>query len=85
MVDETGDVKKGSHTVGVQRQYTVTAGRIENSQVAVYLVYAGSRGQPRCPGNCTFRGRGPPMPTAAGPQASLSIGTSQLSRSWPPR
>lgn len=44
VVDETGDVKKGTHTVGVQRQYTGTAGRIENSQVAVYLVYAGLRG-----------------------------------------
>lgn len=44
VVDETGDVKKGTHTVGVQRQYTGTAGRIENAQVAVYLVYAGLRG-----------------------------------------
>ncbi|GGN30549.1 IS701 family transposase [Streptomyces fuscichromogenes] len=44
VVDETGDVKKGVHTVGVQRQYTGTAGRVENSQVAVYLVYAGRRG-----------------------------------------
>lgn len=44
VVDETGDVKKGTHTVGVQRQYTGTAGRIENAQVAVYLVYAGRRG-----------------------------------------
>jgi SRSO17 transposase len=40
VVDETGDLKKGTHTVGVQRQYTGTAGRIENSQVAVYLVYS---------------------------------------------
>ena len=44
VVDETGDVKKGTNTVGVQRQYTGTAGRIENAQVAVYLVYAGRRG-----------------------------------------
>lgn len=44
VADETGDVKKGTHTVGVQRQYTGTAGRIENSQVAVYLVFAGRRG-----------------------------------------
>jgi SRSO17 transposase len=44
VVDETGDVKKGTHTVGVQRQYTGTAGRIENAQVAVYLVYAGLGG-----------------------------------------
>jgi SRSO17 transposase len=44
VIDETGDVKKGDHTVGVQRQYTGTAGRIENSQVAVYLSYASRRG-----------------------------------------
>jgi SRSO17 transposase len=44
VVDETGDVKKGDATVGVQRQYTGTAGRIENSQVAVYLAYAAPAG-----------------------------------------
>jgi SRSO17 transposase len=44
VLDETGDLKKGTATVGVQRQYTGTAGRIENSQVAVYLTYAGARG-----------------------------------------
>jgi SRSO17 transposase len=44
VVDETGDVKKGAHSVGVQRQYSGTAGRIENSQVAVFLTYAAPRG-----------------------------------------
>ena len=44
VIDETGDVKKGSRTVGVQRQYTGTAGRIENAQVAVYLTYAAAGG-----------------------------------------
>ncbi len=44
VVDETGDVKKGMHSVGVQCQYTGTAGRIENAQVAVYLTYAAQRG-----------------------------------------
>jgi SRSO17 transposase len=44
VVDETGDLKKGAHTVGVQRQYTGTAGRIENAQVAVYLTYASAAG-----------------------------------------
>jgi SRSO17 transposase len=44
VVDETGDVKKGVHSVGVQRQYSGTAGRIENAQVAVYLTYAAPRG-----------------------------------------
>ena len=44
VVDETGDVKKGVESVGVQRQYTGTAGRIENAQVGVYLTYAARRG-----------------------------------------
>ena len=44
VIDETGDVKKGSRTVGVQRQYTGTAGRIENAQVAVYLTYSAKGG-----------------------------------------
>lgn len=44
VVDETGDLKKGSQTVGVQRRYTGTAGRIERAQVAVYLTDAAARG-----------------------------------------
>jgi SRSO17 transposase len=44
VIDETGDLKKGTTTVGVQPQYTGTAGRVENAQVAVYLVYAGNAG-----------------------------------------
>ena len=44
VVDETGDLKKGIHTVGVQRQYTGTAGRIENAQVSVFLAYASRHG-----------------------------------------
>lgn len=37
-------MKKGTKTVGVQRQYSGTAGRIENCQVAVYMTYTSSRG-----------------------------------------
>jgi SRSO17 transposase len=44
VVDETGDLKKGTATVGVQRQYTGTAGRTGNAQVAVYLAYAAPAG-----------------------------------------
>jgi SRSO17 transposase len=44
VVDETGDLKKGTTTVGVQRQYTGTAGRVENAQVAVLLVYGSDAG-----------------------------------------
>jgi SRSO17 transposase len=44
VVDETGDVKKGTASAGVQRQYSGTAGRVENCQVAVFLSYASRRG-----------------------------------------
>ena len=39
VVDETGFLKKGSHSVGVKRQYSGTAGRIENCQIGVFLRY----------------------------------------------
>lgn len=44
IVDETGFIKKGRHSAGVQRQYSGTAGRIENSQIGVFLCYAGQGG-----------------------------------------
>ena len=44
ILDDTGDLKKGDLTIGTQRQYTGTAGRIENAQVAVYLAYAAPGG-----------------------------------------
>jgi SRSO17 transposase len=44
VLDETGFVKKGRKSAGVQRQYTGTAGRIENSQIGVFLGYAGRHG-----------------------------------------
>ena len=44
VLDETGFLKKGLHSAGVQRQYSGTAGRIENSQVGVFLGYVSQRG-----------------------------------------
>src|SRR6266700_7479877 len=44
VIDETGFLKKGLKSVGVQRQYSGTAGRIENCQIGVFLAYASSRG-----------------------------------------
>jgi SRSO17 transposase len=44
VLDETGFVKKGTRSVGVQRQYSGTAGRIENCQIGVFLAYAGAKG-----------------------------------------
>jgi SRSO17 transposase len=85
VIDETGDLKKGTTTVGVQRQYTGTAGRVENAQVAVYLVYASDAGHalidrelylPRSwtadPERCRAAG----IPTRSGLRPS---------RPWPPR
>ena len=43
-VDETGFLKKGTMSAGVARQYTGTAGRVENAQVGVFLAYAASDG-----------------------------------------
>lgn len=44
IVDETGFLKKGNKSVGVQRQYSGTAGRVENCQVGVFLCYASEKG-----------------------------------------
>jgi len=45
IVDETGFVKKGTRSAGVQRQYSGTAGRVENCQLGVFLAYASARGR----------------------------------------
>jgi SRSO17 transposase len=44
VIDETGFLKKGQHSAGVARQYSGTAGRIENCQIGVFVGYAGQRG-----------------------------------------
>ncbi len=44
VVDETGFLKQGKMSCGVKRQYSGTAGRIENCQIGVFLTYAGQKG-----------------------------------------
>jgi SRSO17 transposase len=44
VIDETGFLKKGTKSAGVQRQYSGTAGRIENCQLGVFLAYASRHG-----------------------------------------
>jgi SRSO17 transposase len=44
VIDETGFLKRGTKSVGVARQYSGTAGRIENCQIGVFLAYASPRG-----------------------------------------
>jgi len=45
IIDETGFLKKGTKSVGVKRQYSGTAGRIENCQVGVFVAYATAQGR----------------------------------------
>jgi len=45
VLDETGFIKKGVKSAGVQRQYSGTAGRIENCQIGVFLAYASVHGR----------------------------------------
>ena len=45
IVDEIGFLKKGTKSAGVARQYTGTAGKIENCQIGVLLAYASAKGR----------------------------------------
>ena len=45
VVDETGFLKQGDKSVGVQRQYSGTAGKVENCQIGVFLAYGSQRGR----------------------------------------
>src|SRR5712692_5771018 len=45
VIDATGFLKKGTKSVGVQRQYSGTAGRMEHCQIGVFLAYASRRGR----------------------------------------
>jgi len=44
VVDESGFIKKGTHSVGVKRQYSGTAGKVENCQIGTFLSYASAFG-----------------------------------------
>src|SRR5262245_56848174 len=44
VIDETGFLNNGRHSAGVARQYSGTAGRVENCQIGVFLAYASARG-----------------------------------------
>ena len=45
VVDETGFIKERQKSVGVQRQHSRTTGRVENSQVGMFLAYASTKGR----------------------------------------
>jgi SRSO17 transposase len=74
VVDETGFLKKGTHSVGVARQYSGTAGRVESCQVGVFVAYASRFGQTLIdrrlylPEAWICRKRGQTIPPAGGVQ-----------------
>jgi SRSO17 transposase len=91
ILDDTGDLKKGTHSVGVQRQYTGTAGRVENAQVAVFVAYASSRGRalidrevylPKSWTDDQDRCRAAGVPDDVGFATKISLGRRMLARAF---
>jgi SRSO17 transposase len=70
VADDTGFLKKGTRSAGVQRQYSGTAGRTENCQVGTFLAYASVHGHALIDASCIFRSPGPVTGTGAGRRAS---------------
>jgi SRSO17 transposase len=83
VVDETGFLKKGTTSVGVQRQYSGTAGKVDNCQLGVFLAYASPRGRAFIDRELYLPRHGPTIGPAAGLPGSLSRWGSGPSRSWP--
>src|ERR671912_224682 len=81
VLDETGFVKKGDRSAGVQRQYTGTVGKQENCQVAVFLAYAAPGGVALVDRDLYLPWPGPRTRRAAGRQASPTRSPSRPSRS----
>ena len=86
VVDETGFLKQGKKSVGVQRQYSGTAGKVENCQIGVFLAYGSQAwvrpfwiGSSTCPGFGLRTGRGGKKPVfpklrPSGPRGSWRRG-----------
>jgi SRSO17 transposase len=83
VVDETGFLKKGTKSAGVQRQYSGTAGRIENCQVGVFLATPAPKVGRWSIGSCTCPPSGPATRHAARRRTSPSRSVSRPSRGWP--
>jgi len=87
VVDETGFLKKGTHSVGVARQYSGTAGRVENCQVGVFVAYASRFGQalidrrlylPEAWANDATRRRGAAVPETVAFQTKPAIAAEMI-------
>jgi SRSO17 transposase len=96
VVDETGFLKKGTRSAGVARQYSGTAGRIENCQIGVFLAYAAPLGRtfldrelylPRAwtedRDRCAAAGIGPDVEFQTKPELALAMLTRALDAGVP--
>lgn len=81
--DETGFLRKGRHSAGVKRQYSGTAGRIENCQIGVFLGYASCWGRAWSIVPCFFLGTGRRIVNAAVRRVSLRRWSTSPRRNWP--
>jgi SRSO17 transposase len=91
VVDETGFIKKGVRSAGVQRQYTATTGKIDNCQLGVFLAYASTKGRALIdrelylptswtedPDRCAAAG----IPEETGFATKPQLGVAMLARAW---
>jgi len=76
VVDETGFLKKGIKSAGVARQYSGTAGRIENCQIGVFLAYATVPNAPHCANWCGWAGPAGRSKRPSRPPRAKSLSTS---------
>ena len=91
ILDETGFLKKGDKSVGVQRQYSGTAGKLDNCQVGVFLGYAGRSGRvlldralylPRSWADDAERRRAARVPARVRFHTKPALGARMLRRAW---
>jgi DDE superfamily endonuclease len=83
VVDETGFLKKGTISVGVQRQYSGTAGKVDNCQMGVFLAYASPKGRAMIDRELYLPEAGPTTRPAARPRRSPRRSAFGPSRSLP--
>ena len=85
VIDETGFLKKGTHSVGVKRQYSGIAGRIENCQIGVFLSYASKKGHALIDREIYLPKNGQRMTHGARPPKYRPRSNSRPSLNWPAR